>query len=79
MLHASMRSVPRPRHYVARHWIVLAAPLLRYSVSRDAYVLRGFGNSMGPVLRLDRRSHDHTRWDGPERRRVHEQAPALTL
>lgn len=79
MLHDSMRSIPRPRHYIARPWIWLATPLLRYSVSRDAYVLRGVGNSMGPVLRPDRRSHDQSRWDGVERRSVHEQPQALTL
>jgi hypothetical protein len=26
-------------------------PFLRYSASRDAYVLRGVGNRVGPVLR----------------------------
>jgi hypothetical protein len=45
-------------------------PLLRYSVTREAYVLRGVGNSLGPVLRADRR-HRHRRrrrFDGVERR-----------
>jgi hypothetical protein len=50
-----MRIVRRPRHYVARQWLVLMKPALRYSVSRDAYVLRGFGHRYGPVLRADRR------------------------
>lgn len=78
MLRRTMRSVPRPRHYLARHWIVLATPLLRYSITRDAFVLRGVGNSVGPVLRRDRRRRNAARWDGPERRSVREQ-PALTL
>lgn len=78
MLRSSMRSIPRPRHYVARHLILLAGPLLRYSITRDAYVLRGVGTSLGPVLRPDRRRQSKARWEGPERRRMHEQ-PALTL
>jgi hypothetical protein len=47
----SMRSVTRPRHYVPRPLLLLLRPVLRYSVTRDAYVLRGIGGSMGPVLR----------------------------
>jgi hypothetical protein len=47
--------VRRPRRYVERHWLVMMRPVLRYSVSRDAYVLRGVGHRYGPVLRLDRR------------------------
>ncbi len=50
-----MRTVRRPRHYLARHWLMLMKPALRYSVSRDAYVLRGVGHRYGPVLRTDRR------------------------
>lgn len=50
-----MRTIRRPRHYIARHWLMLARPLLRYSASRDAYVLRGIGVHTGPVLRLERR------------------------
>jgi hypothetical protein len=42
-------------------------PLLRYSVTREAYVLRGVGNSLGPVLRADRRRR-RRRFDGVERR-----------
>jgi hypothetical protein len=34
---------------------MLASPVLRYSVSREAYVLRGVGRQYGPVLRVDRR------------------------
>jgi hypothetical protein len=62
-----MRTVRRPRHYVARHWLLLARPLFRYSAVRDAYVLRGVGRRTGPVLREDRR-HAQS-FDGVERRR----------
>lgn len=41
----------RPRHYVPRWLVVLLAPLFRYSVSRDAYILRGVGQRRGPVLK----------------------------
>ena len=50
-----MRTVKRPRRYVARRWVTLGRPLLRYSTSRDAYVLRVIGRKWGPVLKLDRR------------------------
>ena len=52
-----MRSVRRPRRYVAKHWLVLVRPLFAYNFTRDAYVLRGVGRQLGPVLRADRRSH----------------------
>ncbi len=39
---------------------------MRYSAARDAYVLRGVGRRVGPVLRLDRRRRQ--RFDGVERR-----------
>jgi hypothetical protein len=57
----------RPRHYVSRFTLVLVRPLFRYSISRDAYVLRVIGNSHGPVLRRERRrvQREHA---GPERR-----------
>jgi hypothetical protein len=61
-----MRTVKRPRRYVARHWLVLMRPVMRYSAARDAYVLRGVGRRVGPVLRLDRRRRQ--RFDGVERR-----------
>jgi hypothetical protein len=50
-----MRTAKRPRRYVARHWLLLARPLVRYSRLRDAYVLRVVGRRTGPVLRVDRR------------------------
>jgi hypothetical protein len=61
-----MRTVKRPRRYVARHWLLLLTPVMRYSAARDAYVLRGVGRRMGPVLRPDRRRRK--RLDGVERR-----------
>lgn len=63
-----MRTVRRPRRYVSRQWIALLAPALRYSASRDAYVLRGIGRRYGPVLRPDRRVTRRRRLDTPERR-----------
>jgi hypothetical protein len=50
-----MRTVKRPRHYLARHWLMLMRPFIRYSKTRDAYVLRIVGSNMGPVVRVDRR------------------------
>jgi len=65
-----MRKVKRPRRYVAHHWLVLLSPLFRYSHARDAYVLRGVGGTIGPVLRVDRRgARAKRRFDGAERRR----------
>ena len=65
-----MRTVHRPRRYIARHWLTLMRPALRYSARRDAYVLRGVGRQMGPVLRLDRRPRRPRPFDGEERRRA---------
>ncbi len=62
-----MRRVKRPRRYVARHWLLLARPLFRYSAIREAYVLRVVGRRTGPVLREDRRRGQS--FDGVERRR----------
>jgi hypothetical protein len=65
-----MRSVGRPRRYVARFWLVLFRPFLRYSVTRDAFVLRVVGRSVGPVLRPNRRRRRRASFGGAERRRV---------
>jgi hypothetical protein len=46
-----MRTTHRPRREVAPATLTLLTPLFRYSSSRDAYVMRGVGNRMGPVLR----------------------------
>ncbi len=63
-----MQRVTRPRRYVPRHWVMLLRPVLRYSHMRDAYVLRGVGSSVGPVLRIDRREDGSRQHAGPERR-----------
>jgi hypothetical protein len=57
----------RSRHYVPRLTLLLLVPVFRYSRTRDAYVLRVIGNSRGPVLRRERRRHQHEHL-GPERR-----------
>jgi hypothetical protein len=55
---------------VAAQWLTLLEPVLRYSSSRDAYVLRGVGHHRGPVLREDRRLAPHPPVPGRERRRT---------
>jgi hypothetical protein len=45
-----MRSAPRPRHSVGTTTLTVLRPFFRHSLSRDAYVLRGVGNHLGPVL-----------------------------
>lgn len=65
----AVRTVKRPRRYVARHWLLAMRPILRYSASRDAYVLRGVGRRVGPVLRVDRRLARRARpFEGVDRR-----------
>ncbi|MGH2903654.1 MAG: hypothetical protein ACRDK7_08740 [Solirubrobacteraceae bacterium] len=50
---------------------MLFRPLLRYSTTRDAFVLRLVGNSTGPVLRPNRRRHGgSSRFKGVDRRRA---------
>jgi hypothetical protein len=64
-----MRKEVRSRHYIARHWLLLLRPLLRFSLTRDAFVLRGIGNFVGPVLRPNRRRRRRRReYNGVERR-----------
>ncbi|MEA2389069.1 MAG: hypothetical protein QOG41_1842 [Thermoleophilaceae bacterium] len=41
---------PRPRRPVRPATLSLVWPLFRYSPMRDAYVLRGIGGRLGPVL-----------------------------
>ena len=60
----------RPRRYIARHWLLVLKPVFRYSTTRDAFVLRGLGNSTGPVLRVDRRRRQRSSYGGTERRGV---------
>lgn len=67
-----MRTTVRPRRYVGRHWLLIFRPILRYSTTRDAFVLRLVGNSTGPVLRPDRRRRrrGQAAFDGVDRRRA---------
>jgi hypothetical protein len=65
-----MRTQQRPRRYVSRHWLMALKPMLRYSATRDAFVMRAIGNSAGPVLRVDRRKARLSQYGGAERRNV---------
>ena len=49
-----MRVTPRRRRFITRARLWWLTPLLRYSYSRDAYILRGIGRHVGPVLRVKR-------------------------
>lgn len=46
-----MTRVERPRRQLHPALLGVLRPLLRYSESRNAYVLRLVGNRIGPVLR----------------------------
>jgi hypothetical protein len=46
-----MRTQSRPRREIGPLTLTLAKVAFRWSASREAYVLRGVGNRMGPVLR----------------------------
>ena len=59
----------RRRHFVAPLTLVLLRPCFRYSLSRDAYVVRLIGSTHGPVLQRERR-HKPGDYAGPERRHV---------
>ena len=48
-----MRQQQRRRRVVGRTTFALLRPFVRYSLSRDAYVLRGVGNRFGPVYVTD--------------------------
>jgi hypothetical protein len=45
---------PRNQRYISRLTLVLLRPALRFSHSRDAYVLRFVGTHAGPVFSRDR-------------------------
>jgi hypothetical protein len=66
----SIMRTKRPRRYVARHWLLLVRPLLRYSRGREAFVLVLVGGRFGPVLRPDRRLTGRRQFEGVERRRA---------
>lgn len=64
-----VRTVPRTRHYVSPGALTLCRPILAFDYAREAYVLRGIGDRIGPVLREDRRrGRSANRYQGPERR-----------
>jgi hypothetical protein len=63
-----MRQRQRPRHYVSPRLLTVLLPLFRYSLTRDAYVLRLLGQHAGPVLRANRRRRRSRGYSGPERR-----------
>ncbi|MGA2471640.1 MAG: hypothetical protein ABSG64_13240 [Solirubrobacteraceae bacterium] len=64
-----MRHTPRPRRYLRSPLLLALRPLFRYSLTRDAYVLRLVGRARGPVLRRDRRRRSRAgSYNGPERR-----------
>jgi hypothetical protein len=50
-----MRTVRRPRRYVNSQLLTLLSPVFGYDERRDAYMIRGVGARVGPVLRADRR------------------------
>ena len=50
--------------------LLVLRPLFRYSHGRDAYVLRGLGANVGPVLRIDRRRRQRPFHGGERRARV---------
>lgn len=64
-----MRTTKRPRSYVPKHWLLVLRPVLAYNAPRDAYVLRGVGKQVGPVLRPDRRLTREQPVDGIDYRR----------
>ena len=53
----AMRTTHRPRHEVPGPVLILLRPVVRYSLSRDAYILRGVGRRFGPVLRRSQNYH----------------------
>jgi len=62
-----MRTTPRPRHQVSPVVLALLRPALRYSYTREAFVLRGIGNQRGPVLvRASGDDHAETAPAAPE-------------
>ncbi len=63
-----MHTVQRPRRYVSPVTLTAMRPVLRYSSTRDAFVLRVVGSHRGPVLRRERRIARQSEYEGPDRR-----------
>jgi hypothetical protein len=55
----TVRTVERKRHHIGHTTLVLLKPVVRYSYTRDAFVLRGVGQRVGPVLK--EKAHDTDR------------------
>ncbi|MFL5844488.1 MAG: hypothetical protein ACJ762_07325 [Solirubrobacteraceae bacterium] len=47
----ALNRTPRVRRTVSGRLLTLLTPVFRYSVTRDAYVLRVIGRRRGPVLK----------------------------
>jgi hypothetical protein len=58
--------------------LTVMRPLLRYSLGREAYVLRLVGGQTGPVLRPERR-RKQLEFDGPDRRGTERAVPDLAI
>jgi hypothetical protein len=67
-VYRTMHTVQRPRRYVSPVALTAMRPVLRYSSTRDAFVLRVVGSYRGPVLRRERRIAPESEYDGSERR-----------
>lgn len=52
-----------------RRLLTALSPLFIYNYNRDAYVLRGVGRHVGPVLKRDRRTHREPPIEGIDLRR----------
>jgi hypothetical protein len=53
------RSIARTRHPVSSPLLAALRPIFRYSRGREAYVLRGVGRHVGPVLVARSRGQHH--------------------
>lgn len=51
-----MRTEHRARRQLSTPTFMLMRPVMRYSYTRDAYVLRGVGNRWGPVVKRPERA-----------------------
>lgn len=60
-----MRTTPRPRHHINPVAFALLRPVLRFSYTREAYVLRVVGNHRGPVFVRARTTAPHAPAEEP--------------
>lgn len=61
-----MRTTPRPRHHINAVAFALLRPALRFSYTREAYVLRVVGNHRGPVFVRTRPADPHGSAEDPQ-------------